>query len=1267
MGTPRLGAIAALLLAALAAAVSCSSEAPEDRRRAVLDRAADRVHAIVADAVRRAHEAVDGVDAALSAAGTDRAARFAALEALRVRTRVDGLAWDHPGGSGVWAGEPTEPRPLPAPPPWEASFRTGDTTYHAGPFVRALVVSKDGAAGGVAEASIYLRAPGEAPTQIPAETRWAAELRVQAVRLLPGDAPPPAGDVVRRPVIDPHPPAATIAIVEVESPGDEALAEMAREDRERGAGFLWLGALAAAVLVSGAALARLPARARALGVAVAAVLARFALRALDLPDRFAVLEPAFQAADFGVPGYLGWLSSPGDLFLTALATLAAAIGVARAVRDVAPRAPLPRAAAFAAGVLGSVGVSLAWLLLVKVAALHTQLDYFRPGRLLPSLARGLVLSGLVAATAAAYVLSSAALRAASAALGGRPGLAAVVVAALAGVLSVLAAPAEFPAWAALLLPVAGGVVPLLSPHGVRPGPASRVLLTSVLATAILFPALWVRLAMASRDGLPSDVSTLVGREEVVASDLRVDLQSLAGDAHLRDALERAAAGDPPPDGLALYAWHRLSLGARPEGGAVFVLDDRGRTIDRFWLDTPPASRLPGPATAPEDWTGDVAASAGVEHPEKVRSTVAAVRVRGSDARERGRVVVVVPDRLTTELEGLHPRSPSPGEEDEGVHDDAALALTLVREGRVVATNEPALPRAAFPPLPEASSAGEARWVRDADGGDERWALPLEGGRGVLLARRARGGEHTVLALARAAIVGVGLGAVGALGVLVLSRGRRRRAGLAQRILLSYFAISVVPLVLLAAATIRSAAVRHEGVFRERHATLVRTARDDLAALGASLFDEAQGRRLETYAGQRGIDVSVYRDGGIAGSSLWPQVEADLFPARLPAEAYRATQIEGRDTLGREERFAGRPVRVAYAPIRDERGTPVGTVAVPLLHDTDQADREAAQTASVLLATYLLTLVLVVVVGIYLAREIARPIDLLAEGTARVAAGEEEVVLPEAGGAEMASLVAAFNRMTRDLKAVRDRAAAAERDAAWKGMARQVAHEIKNPLTPMQLLLQHLVAVSKEDPAAGREALEPTAKVVLEQIDALRRIAGDFATFAGGPRRVVEDLDVNVLLASLGTLYAGGAPPYVRVETALAASLPPIRADADELRRAFVNILGNAMEAVDAAVAADPGSAADPGKRMRVVLRSERARAPDGREGVRVAIEDTGIGIPAASLPRLFEPSFSTKSSGTGLGLPIVRRIVTDFGGSIRVDSEPGKGTTVSVWLPASRP
>jgi nitrogen fixation/metabolism regulation signal transduction histidine kinase len=346
-------------------------------------------------------------------------------------------------------------------------------------------------------------------------------------------------------------------------------------------------------------------------------------------------------------------------------------------------------------------------------------------------------------------------------------------------------------------------------------------------------------------------------------------------------------------------------------------------------------------------------------------------------------------------------------------------------------------------------------------------------------------------------------------------------------------------------------------------------------------------------------------------------------------------------------------------VRDEHGDPRVTIAVPMRYDAARAEREAAETSSVLLAAYLLTLVLIVVIGIYTAQGLARPLDELAAGVQRVAAGELDVTLKGEGPDEIGRLVSAFNKMTSDLRVARALAAEAEREAAWRGMARQIAHEIKNPLTPMKLLLQQLLATAKDDPAYAAQTAAPTARVVLEQIDALARIAGDFSAFARFPPRRLEDVDVDDVLRSVVALYSaapeGGDAPRATVEAALAGGLPAVRWDRDELRRVFVNLVANAVEARDPAKGI-----------VHVAVRSRAARhGVRNRAGVLVTVEDDGVGIPAESRERLFQPDFSTKSSGTGLGLEIVKRVLSDLGGEIAIESEPARGTRASVWLPAS--
>jgi nitrogen fixation/metabolism regulation signal transduction histidine kinase len=328
---------------------------------------------------------------------------------------------------------------------------------------------------------------------------------------------------------------------------------------------------------------------------------------------------------------------------------------------------------------------------------------------------------------------------------------------------------------------------------------------------------------------------------------------------------------------------------------------------------------------------------------------------------------------------------------------------------------------------------------------------------------------------------------------------------------------------------------------------------------------------------------------------------------------------------------------------------MATVGVPLLYDPRSVEERFALTGSVLIAAYLFTLVLVLVGGIWSARRIARPLAQVAAGTRRVAAGELDVVLEPAGSDELGELVRSFNTMTHELKRVTAQAARAEREMAWRRMARQVAHEIKNPLTPIRLMIQQMEADVARDPTGALDAIRRTAPVVLRQIESLGRIAADFAHFARLPKRDLEDVDVTAVARDVVALHGGSAEHGVEVVAEIGAGVPTVHWDAGEIRRVLINLVGNAVQAI-------PGAG-----RVRVVVRpAER----DGRDGVRVDVADTGTGITEQDLGRLFEPDFSTKTAGTGLGLAMVKRTVDDLGGSITVESTPGEGSTFRMWWPA---
>jgi signal transduction histidine kinase len=608
--------------------------------------------------------------------------------------------------------------------------------------------------------------------------------------------------------------------------------------------------------------------------------------------------------------------------------------------------------------------------------------------------------------------------------------------------------------------------------------------------------------------------------------------------------------------------------------------------------------------------------------------------------------------LESEIAGLSPsEGASPEEPDAGRF---PVSYALLERGSVVSSSDPAVARSrgSFgPPEVTGVSATDSRhaWRTDDEEGLAVWSEE----RGAVVAARRRTADlgDGVVALARLVLVGVGLGLLAAL-VLTLAGIRRLRWRLHHKILLSYFLISVIPLAVLGLVSAAEARSRYERGLSERLATDIARVRSDLEAMGPLLFDRAADRDLVRWAAQRRHDLVLWRDGLVSASSRPGLVAAELLPSRLPSEAYAATVLERRETIRREASFAGRPVWFGYAPILDESDRAVATVGVPVLYPEDRIEEELAVTGSVVVAAYLLTLVAVLVGGIYAARRLAGPLDRLAAGTRKVAAGDLAVEIPEAGRDEVGELVQSFNEMTRHLREATARAAKAEREAAWSRMARQVAHEIKNPLTPIRLMIQQLEADVARDPARAAEAIRRTSQVVQRQIESLARIAADFAQFARLPQRRIQEVDPAGLVREVVHLWSGSSAHGVTVSADVPGALPTVAWDEQEMRRVLMNLVANAVQAI-------PGE----GK----VTVAGRAESRGGREGVVVAVSDTGVGIPPEALARLFEPDFSTKTSGTGLGLAIVRRILDDLGGEISVDTVVDRGSTFSTWFPRRPP
>ncbi len=430
--------------------------------------------------------------------------------------------------------------------------------------------------------------------------------------------------------------------------------------------------------------------------------------------------------------------------------------------------------------------------------------------------------------------------------------------------------------------------------------------------------------------------------------------------------------------------------------------------------------------------------------------------------------------------------------------------------------------------------------------------------------------------------------------------------------------------------------------RSRELLIGRTLQDAAAALEENAPDQAAA--LPEVAQRVDAELVLSKGGALEASSAPVLADLGLVDWLVPPVPF--TRLAFGDYLevtGRQE-DTPQPVLVGYHLLRKAEMTETSVLASPqLLSDPALSGREEDLGIAVLVAAVLGIVAALVLSGLA-ARALAWPIRHLTEAALVAGAGERPRPIADAMPSELVPVYRAIEQAAADV----ERGHEAQRVLAWGEMARQVTHEIKNPLTPIRLGIQHLMRLRRERPAELGGVLDGTGPRILAEIDRLDAIARAFSRFAlpTATRPPVELVNAGDVVREVVGLYQLGDTAIhweVTGDEGLA-----VLARRDELAEVLVNLFENARD----------------GGATRVVVRQRRAPGPQGAAdaGVRVEVQDNGKGIPAAALPRVFEPRFSTTTSGSGLGLAIVKRLVEGWGGAVGIASELGAGTTVSLVL-----
>ena len=402
------------------------------------------------------------------------------------------------------------------------------------------------------------------------------------------------------------------------------------------------------------------------------------------------------------------------------------------------------------------------------------------------------------------------------------------------------------------------------------------------------------------------------------------------------------------------------------------------------------------------------------------------------------------------------------------------------------------------------------------------------------------------------------------------------------------------------------------------------------------------------------DLHLYNIHGELIRSTKPELfDQFLVGKRMNNKAFRQIVKEQQLRYVDLENIAGVRFYSIYEPVFNGNGDMVAIANVPYFTRSQDVTEATASTMSVIINIYLILLIAAVVIGTLISNSLSRPLVEIKERIERLALSGNRRIKYRNTGDELGVLIESYNKMVEDLEESTRQLAMNEREQAWKEMARQIAHEIKNPLTPMKLSIQYLMKLKEENVPGWETKLESVSKSLLEQIDTLSQTASEFSSFARFFSEEVTRIDLVALIEEQLELFDNREDlrfEFVRREEDGSAWVDGRRS---QLARVLVNLITNAIQAIDSAGITDG--------HIRISLTSEQLEeAPAWR----IDIDDNGPGVSEEDMAKLFTPNFTTKKTGTGLGLAICRSIIEQSQGTIGYSRSNLGGARFTITLPA---
>ena len=492
--------------------------------------------------------------------------------------------------------------------------------------------------------------------------------------------------------------------------------------------------------------------------------------------------------------------------------------------------------------------------------------------------------------------------------------------------------------------------------------------------------------------------------------------------------------------------------------------------------------------------------------------------------------------------------------------------------------------------------------------------------------------------------------------------REVRSSFYRKLFLAFWAGAVVPVSILAVLARTYVQTQLNATAEEAAARTVTTAQrlvEDYAALqqrGAAALDTIDDQIMVLVRRAIDEDANLFNRARLQATSARDLFASQLLSLRTPADVYRSITLDRLPTYVREEVAGTFRYSLAAAPVRSAGRE--GIVTVPLTNRQQEIEQQIDDLDRLVLSGFVLFSLLGAALGYWMAERIADPVNRLTRATRRIARGDLDARIAATSSDELRRLVEDFNQMAADLKRQRSELERTQRLEAWADMARQVAHDIKNPLTPIQLSAEHAQRVNIDRGRPLSPVLDECVNAILSQVKLLRQISAEFSSFASAPTPRPEVTALPALIEEVIEPYRTGLSSRIAITVDAPADLPLVTVDRTLFARALTNVIENALHAMPGG-----GTLAIASRNSHHPVVSDAGRDAVDRSHVVVEIADTGVGMDEEALRKIFEPYFSTKATGTGLGLTIAKRNVELIGGTIAVRSQRGVGTTVTLTLP----